>query len=251
MRLNRGEYTDLYRPHRQCLPPSSSGLDALDPSLANQAYYTPEGNTTSATPEGLSHQVEILASGATPGVLEPGESETVPVYYDGWQQPWDFSYPPINFVLGVVNPAGSATLVAAISNANVIGNTQPVNWSSQQAGLRPPSIDTPTWDAIFPNLENQLGTTWGDFVSRLDQDASYLGRLGEDVTDVGQLMAFEIQQAIGLRPYPRSRRTWMLTCRDRAWTSPSASRIRRRSSAATRSVRSVWDGRSKDRGRRC
>ena len=34
-------------------------------------------------PTGYSSSVQILASGATPGLLQPGESETVPVYYDG------------------------------------------------------------------------------------------------------------------------------------------------------------------------
>ena len=39
---------------------------------------------------GYSHTVEILASGTVPGVLEPGESVKVPVYYAGMQQPWYF-----------------------------------------------------------------------------------------------------------------------------------------------------------------
>ena len=84
---------------------SHMALMTLDASLANQGYWT------AATPAGFSHQIEILASGATPGVLEPGESVTVPVYYDGWQQPWNFSYPPINFVLGAVLAGGQSTPV--------------------------------------------------------------------------------------------------------------------------------------------
>jgi len=35
-------------------------------------------------------------------VLQPGESFNVPVYYAGWQQPWNFSYPPVSWNLGVV-----------------------------------------------------------------------------------------------------------------------------------------------------
>ena len=37
---------------------------------------------------------KLAASGATPGVLEPGESAQVPVYYDGWLNSlWDFFVP--------------------------------------------------------------------------------------------------------------------------------------------------------------
>ena len=43
------------------------------------------GFWTSAIPQGYSNTVEILASGKVPGVLEPGESVTVPVYYAGMQ----------------------------------------------------------------------------------------------------------------------------------------------------------------------
>ena len=42
------------------------------------------GLYTSAAPAGYSPSVEILASGATPGMLNPGESERIPVYDVGW-----------------------------------------------------------------------------------------------------------------------------------------------------------------------
>ena len=53
---------------------------------------------------------------------------------------------------------------------------------------------------MFPNLEAQVGNTWGDFVQRLDNDATYLAHLGEKVNDLDQLWAFEIQQANGFSP---------------------------------------------------
>ena len=55
-------------------------------------------------PEGFANSVQFLASGATPGLLQPGESGRVPVYYAGWQKPWDFRYPPIYFNLGSSKP---------------------------------------------------------------------------------------------------------------------------------------------------
>src|SRR5205823_1433503 len=46
-----------------------------------------EGFWTAAVPEGFAHSVQFLANGGTPGLLQPGESSCVPVYYAGWQQP--------------------------------------------------------------------------------------------------------------------------------------------------------------------
>src|SRR5262245_657183 len=43
-----------------------------------------QGLWTSSTPDGFAQSVQILASGATPGVLAPGEKVRVPVYYAGW-----------------------------------------------------------------------------------------------------------------------------------------------------------------------
>src|SRR5262249_4738351 len=56
------------------------------------------------------------------------------------------------------------------------------------------------WAAVFANLRSQVGATWGDYVRMLDDNAAYLARLGESVTDVRRLLAFELQQADGLTP---------------------------------------------------
>jgi len=156
----------------------------LNPFLTLDPTRVVAGLWTSALPDGFSHSVEILGSGATPGVLQPGETMSVPVYYAGLQQPWDFSKTSVTFNLTVTNPDDST----------------PIDWSALENGLRPPGIDPTTWTAIYPGLVAQIGPTWGDFVSRIDADASYLGRLGEQVTDVSQLWQFEIRQAIGLTP---------------------------------------------------
>ena len=56
---------------------SQGGFLSLESSLAGLAYNSNE------TPSGFNNAVELLASGATPGMLEPGETEQIPVYY-GW-----------------------------------------------------------------------------------------------------------------------------------------------------------------------
>jgi RHS repeat-associated protein len=80
-------------------------LMTLDPALQG------EGLWTNNTPAGYSQSIEILASGATPGVLQPGESERIPVYYAGWlTSQWDFSAPTLNFSLKVVQPTDQSAM---------------------------------------------------------------------------------------------------------------------------------------------
>ena len=51
------------------------------------------------------------------------------------------------------------------------------------------------WNAITPTLAAQLGSTWGQYVQTLDNDASYLAGIGEPTSDLNQLLSFEIEKA--------------------------------------------------------
>jgi RHS repeat-associated protein len=143
------------------------------------------GFWTSALPAGFSDTVQILASGQTPGWLMPGESGQVPVYYAGLLQPWDFSDTSVDFNVSVVRTDSTTAL----------------NWSDFKDQLRPDSVSADAWTPIWNNFISQVGTTTGSYVSMLDDNAAYLGRLGESVSDVGALLGFELQQANGLSPY--------------------------------------------------
>jgi RHS repeat-associated protein len=150
----------------------------LDPSIVSQGFWT------SATPDGFAHSVQFLASGATPGVLQPGESGRVTVYYAGWQQPWHSG--PFEFIASVLQST----------------NTLPIDWAAVKDEMRPATITTETWNPIFANFQAQVGSTWGDFVRMLGRNASYLGRLDQNVNEIKELLAYEIQQAMGLSPLP-------------------------------------------------
>jgi RHS repeat-associated protein len=150
----------------------------LDKSIVVAGFWT------SAQPAGFSDTVQILASGATPGVLMPGESERVPVYYAGLQQPWDFSDTSTDFTIRVIR----------------VDDTTPMNWATEEGNVRPSSISPEAWTPIWNNLVSQMGSTAGSYVSMIDNNAAYLGRLGETVSDVGALLAFEMRQADGLSP---------------------------------------------------
>ena len=150
----------------------------LDPTLAGLSF------ASSTIPSGFSSSVEILANGSTPGVLKPGESETVPLYYGGWLKPWNQQFPKITFNIGVVTST----------------NTGAINWTSLTAGLKPATVPTAAWNVISTSLQSNIGNKWGGFVSAIDNDAAYLGQFGENVLDVNSLWGFEIQKEIGFNP---------------------------------------------------
>ena len=127
--------------------------------------------------------MQILASGTTPGILGPGETARVPVYYAGMQEP--FSHDP--------------TLQFSLQAFHVT-NPDPVDWSALKESLQPPNMTAEAWNAIYTGLTNQLGDTWGGYVRQLADTAAYLGRLGQTALDVGDLWEFAILQADGLSP---------------------------------------------------
>ena len=104
-------------------------------------------------------------------------------------------------------PAGSPTCGSGGSRTIIFSvgvldntNTQTIDWNSLKDSLRPASLSQAAWNAIYPNLTAQLGSTWGDYVQKLDADAQYLAGIGENVTDISQLFGFEVQQASGYSP---------------------------------------------------
>ena len=156
--------------------------------LTMDASAMAQGLWTSAEPSGFYHNVLLLPSTRVPGVLQPGENygmgDTVPIYYAGWQQPWDFSYSPITWVLGVIKA----------------DDTTPADLASMKDGMRPATISADAWDALWNSFTTSAGSTWGEYVKMIDDNAYYLGRLGLRVFDVGKLLSFQLMQADGLCP---------------------------------------------------
>jgi hypothetical protein len=117
-----------------------------------------------------------------PGILEPGESGRVPVYWAGWLRPWQSG--PIKFKLATVQS----------------DSAEPVDWAALGGQMRPPSVSEEAWNVVFANFTNQVGGTWGDCVRMLTDNARHLDGLGQRVVDVGQLLDFEFYQANGFAP---------------------------------------------------
>lgn len=139
------------------------------------------GFWTATMPAGWSGTVQFLASGSTPGVLQPGESNRIAVAFAGLQQPWSWA-PTVRFDLGVLTATNAA----------------PVDWDLIKPNMRPADLTDAQWDALWYNFTQQAGATWGEYVGMLNGNARYLGKLGLNVQDLRDLLAFEYAQADGL-----------------------------------------------------
>jgi len=144
------------------------------------------GFWASGMPQGFSATVQFLASGATPGVLQPGESGRVPVYYAGWIQPWDISpdRPPIKWQLSELHASDDT----------------PVDWNELKDGLRPAHISEEAWAFVWGNFAALAGNTWGEYVAMLGRNARYLHRLDQRVENVKELMSFSLRMSEGFSP---------------------------------------------------
>ena len=182
---------------------SDHPLLTLDQSRVIQGYWK------SGTPDGFAESVQILGSGSSPGVLNPGERIRVPVYYIGLLQPWNFSDTSVEMELRIFDAA----------------NTDPVPWATLKDGLRPATIRTDAWDAIYGNLQANVGPTWGAFVQMLSDNAVFLSRLDQPTTDVSQLWSSRSSRPSGSTRSAPWRRRWTRrsslpgpTCRSAAAT---------------------------------
>jgi RHS repeat-associated protein len=69
------------------------------------------------------------------------------------------------------------------------------DWASLKDGFRPPDVPADAWDAIWGNFAAGSGSTMGDLQSLLGANATYLSLIGENVSDVSRLLAFEFSKA--------------------------------------------------------
>ena len=79
-----------------------------------------------------------------PGVLEPGESEQVPVYYVGWND-----LASLAAGLSLWSPGTPVTFSLTTLTADT---TTAANWSSLLASAEPPNVSSAAWSTISSNL---------------------------------------------------------------------------------------------------
>ncbi|MHC4404183.1 MAG: RHS repeat domain-containing protein, partial [Planctomycetota bacterium] len=187
------------------LDATDDAILSINASLAGRSFAR-----SPLLPSGAGDTVQFMpvGSGATPGILQPGDSARVPVYFHGLERSsWNFSDNRINFSLGFL-PVGQPDLI---------------DWAAMKDDLRPESIAADAWDAIWENFAGQVGNTWGDYSAMLGENMNYLQSVGQEVSyqtgtgqdagyrrslistpqvpDVGKLLAFELQQAFAAWPH--------------------------------------------------
>jgi RHS repeat-associated protein len=143
-----------------------SALLTTDPDLA-----IPFSNFN--YPAGVSDTVQVIGtgSGATPGILEPGDSGRIAVYYIGLgTEHFDVN---VTFTLSRLTATDVSWQTSTIGQEGSVistGEDWHIDWPTLAAQLRPQSIPQDAWNVIAANLQTQLGNEWGDYLVRLDAD---------------------------------------------------------------------------------
>ena len=135
----------------------------LDPAKQN-------GFWTANMPDGHTHGLQFMASGATPGVLQPGESVRLPVYWNGWQQPWNTKTFAVDF------------------DYYTVDSSRPLDLDQLKESLKPELYSDEVWDALWPRVHNIVGDTLGSLVKALDELVVSLYEQGRNVVDASDLL---------------------------------------------------------------
>ena len=84
---------------------------------------------------------------------------------------------------------------AFLFQVQIADDSQSIDWASQEAALKLPTIPTAAWPIVFANFVAAMGSTVASYHAVLAADATYLAQLGEPTADVLQLVEFEIEKA--------------------------------------------------------
>jgi RHS repeat-associated protein len=164
-------------------PANPGGVN--QPWLALDKNKVASGLWSAGSPEGFSHSVQFLASGARAGILQPGESLRVPIHFVGVAN-LDRSNPEVQFSLGALRA----------------DDQTPADWASLKSSMRPAYVGEDAWNIVWDNFVAQAGVTWGDYAAMLSRNAVHLERQGQLVQDIALLLALSFRQADALSPVP-------------------------------------------------
>ncbi len=149
--------------------------------LTQYAYYLKNGVWTESMPIGFANTRLYMASGEYPGVLHPGESKRVPIYYAGWHKPWNFDTPPVDWEVHIADPEDENN----------------IDWDSLKDDNKPMDYSNEAWDIIWDSFADMAGDTYGDILRMLNTNARALFWQGQRVDDVDRLMELTIRRAEG------------------------------------------------------
>lgn len=160
-------------------------------------------------------QSMAIGSGGTPGILQPGESGRISVFFAGLQR--DLGESQVQFSVGSVTaddttvkvtpalflelpdkyefPRTGQRLPIAIPHPD--GSTlKPftIPWEELRDSSRPETAPTDGWNAVWSGLVESTGTLWPDYVLMLGDNLNHLARIGQVTDDPTALFNFEILQ---------------------------------------------------------
>ncbi len=109
------------------------------------------------------------------GTLAPGATYRIPLYF-------------IPTLAGQIQ----FTLSEMVADATL------VDWNAIEAEVRPPDIPDELWGVIWANFTARVGTTWANYLSVLDAQATYLAQYGNLTYDVRELFSAILGRASGV-----------------------------------------------------
>jgi hypothetical protein len=108
------------------------------------------------------------------GVLPPGASFQIPVY----------------FTVDVSDPFMIGSEVAGTSDS------QTLDWQAVEPEISPAVTGAANWTAVYAQLEQMTGDTWGQYISMLDQYATLLPASVGDPSNPIDVLQFAVNQAV-------------------------------------------------------
>ncbi|MCX6879910.1 MAG: hypothetical protein NTW21_39815 [Verrucomicrobia bacterium] len=128
-------------------------------------------------------QVQILGvnQDGPPGILPPGASWEIPLYFQG-----DGSVFDMTFNLSVLR-----------------ADATPIDWAALETRLKPADLAADLWAVLWSNFKASIGTTWADWLHALDNQAHLMTLAGRASSNPGDLLAALFGQANGT-PYRRT-----------------------------------------------
>jgi len=155
-----------------------SPILTLESGVDDTAWRLPGGDRWI---EGPDFRVMGLSSDGPPAVLRAGQLEALVV---------QLRVP--------LRPERVTVTLSSVGAVPTDGSNGPIDWDSLKEQTRPSWLDNEAWEAVWLNLVDQVGDTWGDYVATLNDNVTHLNLLGDVVYDVSSLFAFEVHQAEGL-----------------------------------------------------
>jgi len=147
------------------------------------------GFWTSSEAEGFSSSIQFLATGSTPGVLQPlagSSGVSVPIYYAGW------------------NGNTNGKQIEYYASVITADDTTPLNWNDEVSEL---SLPQAYKDILAANLNVAIGDTWGEYVTIINQNLDYLDRTvgisasgseQQEAVSIDDMFQFELKQNNGM-----------------------------------------------------